>query len=157
MFDPTIVIWLVLSLFLCSATWNVAVLWYCQHYRQYLEPILSERPLKRWVLGALKTLVLLETLGIGVLAIAQVIRNYYLIGVAIDVVPSWLFVVVVLQNILFFSLTTIPAVILFAYAWSLKTITDGRADRLNKSAKEYLGLERRAYATLRRVNNRGAD
>jgi hypothetical protein len=150
-FDASFILYLVAGLSAATLLWNSAVLYYCYRSRQLDTEITRSRPMKRWILKALIVLVSAETAGLVVLSIVQITRNAYLVdAVGTDVAPDWLFWVVILQNLLFYALNTLPAVILFAYVWGLKSLLADREDRLTEVERSDLGMEDRATARERR-------
>ena len=150
MFDANLIIWIVVCLAVCVLSWNAYVLVYAARSRAKHTDLSEKQPLVRWAFSALRTYVCIKVVLIFFLTAVQVTRNYYLAASAgIGVAPDWLFWVVVLQNVIFYGLATIPAVILFAFTWALSAVDKAREDKLNEDTREYLGLERKSLDRLR--------
>ena len=145
MLDVQIVLWLIVALTITTITWNSFAIHFSKKNEIVGSKFLKDRPLTRWWLSQMRSLVRLETGGILLLAIVQLIRNAFF--VALDEPESWL-VVVVVQIVLFFALSSLPATYLYVLGWGIKAVDEEWQGKLDASARAFLELHRHGWEHL---------
>lgn len=139
--------------------WNAFVLIYCYKTGVIETKQVQERPLMKWWLKQGKLLVILFSVGILLVSIGDATRIHLasqaVADETVELSTLW-YVVVALENVVFYLTAALPATFFFVYCWGVNVVDQIKQGRLDKEARAYIKIQREGWMRIsRRERERG--